>query len=504
MRLRSLAIGASAALLASPLVLLASSAPPASAALPAISCNIVVPPAPLSAAGLATPYVLEAANGNGCTEADAGFTAFVQAAIVAPNGQITIYSPLVITAGTAPAAPPVLPVVPSGSTVGIWFGFNGVDLHLVGPGVVDPTAGCINGLTDSDFGQFAACNAPATFAAATALATTLPVLTTPPPVTTTTLPVTPPTTVKPVTTTVPVTSPTTIKKFIANPIAVTPRNAGALIASGAAVKTGDLANPIAAVGAAAPLLTIPPLGTELDGQTCPSTASYAIVDQDPADNVQSTYLANPTTGATAQNTAENRFTLPGDVVLTNPSDERLLSTVVDPAIGCHPWALPNAADPGSMVDSLFADQLQAAVDQAAPIADVELQDEMTLDGVNNTSPAKTELYRMLVDEPIPVTIADELTFEASNSLAFCIGLDTIGTAFLTANQGFLTGIPSPVAGANNLWLFLANRLLASMDMTLPTPGVVPTCAQITGIPDPITVTVTGGNVSAATVNAGGD
>lgn len=521
MKFRPAAVVAAFALVViAPLTFVSSGGGRAGAALPAITCDIVVPPAPLTAAGLATPYVLEPVNGNTCQESNlAAFSAFVQAAIVAPTGAVTIYSPLVISAGTAPAAPPVVPVVPVGSTVGIWFGFNGVDLHLIGPGVEDPASNCVNGLDDSDFGQFAACNAVATFAAADALATTTVATPTPAPVTVkaiagkiqvtptkaelgitrkavkaagfnnimrefknierstspadapgTTVPTTP-TTVKTTPTTVPVTT-TTVPKLAAT------------------VPTG--------------LLVVPPLGTELDGQACPSVASYDIVDQDPADNLQTKYLVNPVTGATAQNTAENRFALPGDTVLSNPSDNGLMSEFVLPAIGCHAWMLPNAADPGSLVDSLFADQLQAQFYQAAPAADVELEDEMVLDGTNNEDPAKDFLYRASVDEPVPTTFAAYDTFLASDDVDYCIGLDTIGTAFLIANEGFLVGVPTPIAGASNLFTFLANRLLVSMDMVLPAPGVQPTCAQLTGIQDPVTVTVTGGIVTAATINAGGD
>jgi hypothetical protein len=123
-------------------------------------CTLWVPPNPLTATGLAVPYVLS----DGCDEANPAESAFVQATILAPTGQVAVYSPLIITAGSTPLAAPVVPDIPAGFTVGIWFGFDGMDLHLVGPGA----ASCVNGEPGSDFGQYAYCNAPAFFGAADA------------------------------------------------------------------------------------------------------------------------------------------------------------------------------------------------------------------------------------------------------------------------------------------------------------------------------------------------
>ncbi|HEX2808408.1 MAG TPA: hypothetical protein VHN80_19775, partial [Kineosporiaceae bacterium] len=132
------------------------------------ACTLLVPPDPLSAQGLATPYQLTATDqGAGpCNEANADRSAFVQGAIVAPGGQLTLYNPLVIDQGTQPAAQPVPATVPPGSTVGIWFGFNGDTLTLRSAGGGSVAQGrCVNGLDGSLFGQFAHCNAVAFFQA---------------------------------------------------------------------------------------------------------------------------------------------------------------------------------------------------------------------------------------------------------------------------------------------------------------------------------------------------
>lgn len=133
-----------------------------------VNCTLIVPTNPLSAQGLATPYQLVATNGNGaCNEANAGQAAFVQAAVVDPaTGSIAVYNPLVIDQGTKPAATPVVPQLPRGGVVGIWFGFNGTNLTLQGTNGSLHQGTCVNGSGDSIFGQFAYCNAPAFFRAA--------------------------------------------------------------------------------------------------------------------------------------------------------------------------------------------------------------------------------------------------------------------------------------------------------------------------------------------------
>lgn len=136
------------------------------------NCTIVVPNAPLTAAGLATPYQLKATDptdGNGpCSETNTGSSAFVQAAIFDPaTGQISVYNPLVIDQGSEPAIAPVAPVLPVNAVVALWFGFNGDNLVQEGadPGVLRSN-NCVNGLPHNVFGQYSYCNAPAFFRAA--------------------------------------------------------------------------------------------------------------------------------------------------------------------------------------------------------------------------------------------------------------------------------------------------------------------------------------------------
>jgi hypothetical protein len=117
------------------------------------NCILLVPPNPLSAQGLATPYRLLPP----CHEADQATAAFVQGAVVdTDTGIISVYNPLVIDEGTRPAIPPVFPQLPANHMVALWFGFNGNTLTLQGEGVRQ--GNCVDGLV-----QFAYCNAPAFF-----------------------------------------------------------------------------------------------------------------------------------------------------------------------------------------------------------------------------------------------------------------------------------------------------------------------------------------------------
>jgi hypothetical protein len=156
----------------------ATAVPTATATAPAaaanVSCDIVVPANPLTAKGLSTPYQLTGTNGmsaqaSGCTMANFGnLGAFVQATILNPaTGALSVYEPLVITQGTAPAAAPVVPTLPAGAIVTIDFGFNGTNLTQVGATRTALAQGrCVDGLNGSIFGQVSFCNGTGFFQAA--------------------------------------------------------------------------------------------------------------------------------------------------------------------------------------------------------------------------------------------------------------------------------------------------------------------------------------------------
>ncbi len=119
-----------------------------------MNCTLTVPARPLTARGLATPWQL----GDGCSMTNAGTQgAFVEATILAPNGQVQVYNPLVITAGTTPAATSAAPTIAPGSQVIIDVGFNGTNLVLQGRGAQQ--GNCVDALGQSVIGQVSACNA---------------------------------------------------------------------------------------------------------------------------------------------------------------------------------------------------------------------------------------------------------------------------------------------------------------------------------------------------------
>lgn len=344
---------------------------------PNADCTLIIPESPLTAQGLATPYQLVATDpGKGaCHELVSSQSAFVQASVFDPaTGQISVYSPLVIDKGTAPAADPVVPVLPPHAVVAIWFGYNGDNLSLQSRRTGLADGQCVNGVNGSVFGQFAYCNAPAFFDAANA-----------------------------------------------------------------AIDQGRL--------------HVPPLGTGLDGRDCPTTRSFEVIDQDPSDNVQTSYFN--VGGRVAQATAANLARFPSAVAFGNPSDEGLVSKVLDPVLGCAAWSAPNLADPGHTVTALPLNELTAARHQKSPAALVPVNDPMALvDGQYNLE--KLNAYRRGVNQPA-ARAADN-----RSAAATCTNLRRLAPPMLEFDRSWFLGAASPTPDVgNSLFTFLAARYVAS-------------------------------------------
>ena len=349
-------------------------------------CSIIVPPNPLTARGLATPYRL---YGPGCTMADTGMRAFAQATILDPaTGRLSVYEPLVIDRGSAPAAAPVVPALPKHAIVTIDLGFNGDNLTQVPAGGRSrhhdganslEEGRCVNGLRGSVFGQVSYCNGPAFYWAA--------------------------------------------RKAI---------NAG--------------------------MLRIPALGTGKDGRPCPTTRSFTMVDQDQSDNVTTRYLLTAD-GRTAQDNAANAATMSKATVITNGSDDALLDSFLDPALGCTPFTAPDLSNPGTNGTSQALNELQAYADQAAPRALVPVNDPMTQ--VNGSfSIEKTNLYRVGVGQSRLSAGADP----KANARTYCRRMIRLQVASLERDQSlFTTQPPADPAVGDNLFTFLAARLSGSFD-----------------------------------------
>lgn len=239
-------------------------------------------------------------------------------------------------------------------------------------------------------------------------------------------------------------------------------------------------------------LTVPPLGTASDGQPCPTTRSFAIVDMDQSDNVQTRYLTNGD-GHTAQFSAANMNQLQNATTLANPSDNALVSRFVDPALGCQPWMIPDLVDNGVMTPTLATDEMQAAADQQPPVALVPSGDEMVL--VNNKpSLSKVNAYRIGVDQTPAATAND------ASTTSYCTNLINIALPRLQLDTNVFQNKPSPDGGAtaNSLFTFLASRLNA----TLGANGL--NCVGLLNIQNPVKlITNDNGVVTGATLTISG-
>ncbi len=230
-------------------------------------------------------------------------------------------------------------------------------------------------------------------------------------------------------------------------------------------------------------LTVPPVGTSLDGQPCLTTRSFAVVDQDQSDNVITSYLINGN-GQTAQNTTANAAAIAGATVLVNGSDDKLLAAFLDPANGCTPFTAPDASATGGTSGSQALNELSARVNQQGPIAVTPPNDEMTL--VNSAfSVAKTNVYRSLVDQPLLAGNVNATTV----AMDYCQNITNIQPA---RNQLDITrelNFGTPVAAVgDNLATFMGNRL----SMSFVNLG----CANF-GLANPVTVTLDGTQVATA-------
>ena len=234
-------------------------------------------------------------------------------------------------------------------------------------------------------------------------------------------------------------------------------------------------------------LTVPALGTSpKDGIACPSTRSFQLIDQDPSDNVTSTYLLTGN-GQTAQDNTANKAALAGAQAINNGSDNLLLDAFVDPTLGCTPMEAPDLTT-GAPGTSQALDELSAAKNQAAPIALVPENDEMVL--VNNAFNAtKTNLYRSNVGQ----SAINNANNQADSPANFCQNMVNVQTPFLSNNQAVLATDTSPVPGTgDNLLTFMANRLNMSFTNL--------NCQNF-GLKNPVTVTLNGaGSAIAATFN----
>jgi hypothetical protein len=234
---------------------------------------------------------------------------------------------------------------------------------------------------------------------------------------------------------------------------------------------------------------VPTAGVLGTGRGCPTVRNFDMVDQDPSDNVTTTYLLNPVTGQTAQDNAANKARMRGATMLVNGSDNALIDDFLDPALGCTPFEAPDLGNKGTLTTSQALDELLAARNQPKNAALVPENDEMVLDNGGQFDQAKTDLYRSEIGQA-PVSPQTDV---ASSPQMFCQNLVNVQTPIIAANESLLAAGPSPVPTVGDtLYTFLANRLASSFDNL--------NCKNF-GLANPVAVVTNGaGAATAATLN----
>ena len=203
---------------------------------------------------------------------------------------------------------------------------------------------------------------------------------------------------------------------------------------------------------------IVPSGGDLGtGRSCPVISNFEVAGLDPGESVTTTYLLNPLTGQTAQDSSTYRSYIAGSTLLHGNSANAVLDQYVDPILGCTPFEAPDLSNANVPAPSEALDEIAAGAYRPKTAALMPENDKVVMDG-GEPDPAKTNLYREELGQA-PVSSQSDKT---SDPAMYCENLVDIQTPFLAANQKLLASSQSPVtATADNLLTFLANDLSAS-------------------------------------------
>lgn len=221
------------------------------------------------------------------------------------------------------------------------------------------------------------------------------------------------------------------------------------------------------------IITVPPLGLSSAGEECPTTRSYAVVDQDQSDNVLSQYILRNDMSV-VQDYPQNRLNVLK--IIGNGSDNRLLDIFIDPAIKCIPFKAPDLYDVQIMRSSLALNEIQAnTLDiNLNTTALVPAIDPMVLDN-DMQSLEKLNLYRIGVNQ-LPLSCLNK-----NHDIKYCNQLAIVAPPFIKRYQNELLNFASPdVEVANNLMNFLAIRFVNTWNIL--------NCLNLTGLQSPISVT----------------
>jgi hypothetical protein len=230
-------------------------------------------------------------------------------------------------------------------------------------------------------------------------------------------------------------------------------------------------------------LRVPALGTGTDGKTCDTSESFALIDQDQSDNVESEYLLTAN-GQTAQSTAANKNAMGGSTVISNGSDDALLGHFVDPALGCTPFEAADTTSANGTDGSLALNALSARQHQQGTIALLPVNDPQLL-VAGQFSLGKTNAYRTETDQPL----LSARTNKDQNAATYCQDMVDIAPAKLQLDSAKETGFASPVPTVgNNLATFLGARLGASFTNL--------NCQNF-GLTNPVAVTTDANGVATA-------
>jgi hypothetical protein len=161
------------------------------------------------------------------------------------------------------------------------------------------------------------------------------------------------------------------------------------------------------------------LGT---GRSCPVISNFEVASLEPGESVTTSYLLNPLTGQTAQDSTTYLGYIPGATLLHGNSANTVLDQYIDPILGCAPFKAPDLSNASVPAFSEALDEIAAGAYQ-------------------------------------PKTAA---LVPANDTAMYCQNMVNLQTPFLAANQKLLAAGQSPVtATADNLLTFLANDLSAS-------------------------------------------
>jgi hypothetical protein len=206
------------------------------------------------------------------------------------------------------------------------------------------------------------------------------------------------------------------------------------------------------------VLKIPPLALGFNKRTCPTVRSFSVVDMDQSDNVISKYLVI-NNNQLAQFNQDNLAMFCNNITetITNPSDNRLISAFINPALGCiDTFVAPEISNNNITRTAQALLELQASVYPPGYEALIPVNNPMTrTDGEFNLY--KTNAFRKIVNQPVAPTI-----YQASPT-DYCINFIRVGLSNIILEQKYTVNFTSPdLDVAPNLFRFLLNRWFMSI------------------------------------------